>query len=121
MGKKVKMLNEYHIKALLERDDTDFNNFYKEELIEFIEVAKQENKILRENAEHNDKVVELLKEENERLKIQISVREEVCSRIASNWNLLKRYCYEVGNDENTKLNGLNVLDKMQEMEQGKDE
>ena len=91
------------------------------ELKKFIEVAKQENKILRENAEHNDKVVELLKEENERLKIQISVREEVCSRIASNWNLLKRYCYEVGNDENTKLNGLNVLDKMQELEQGKDE
>ena len=86
-----------------------------------VNYCKQENKILRENAEHNDKVVELLKEENERLKIQISVREEVCSRIASNWNLLKRYCYEVENDENTKLNGLNVLDKIQELEQGKDE
>ena len=44
-----------------------------------------------------------------------------------NWNKLKEYCkentlcYEVGDDENTKLigskiHGLNVLDKMQELE-----
>lgn len=59
MGKKVKMLNEYHIKALLERDDTDFNKFYKEELIEFIEVAKQEIK---------------------QLKIQVSSREEIANK-----------------------------------------
>lgn len=48
-----------------------------------------------------------------------------------NWNKLKEYCeentlcYEVGDDENTKLigsriRGLNVLDKMQELEQGSD-
>ena len=54
-----------------------------------------------------------LKQENEQLK--------------DNWNKLKEYCkentlcYEVGDDENTKLigskiHGLNVLDKMQEME-----
>ena len=83
---------------------------------------KEENKILRENAEHNDKVVDkvnwenmLLKKENKQLK--------------DNWNKLKEYCkentlfYEVGDDENTKLigskiHGLNVLDKMQELEQG---
>ena len=85
---------------------------------------QQENKILRENAENNDKVVDkvnwenqLLKKENEQLK--------------DNWNKLKEYCkentlcYEVGDDENTKLigsriHGLNVLDKMQELEQGDD-
>ena len=83
---------------------------------QLIKQLQQENKILKENAEHNDKVVELLKEENEHLRIQISARENVCDRLAGNWNLLKRYCYEAGNDENTKLNGLNVLDKMQEME-----
>ena len=48
-------------------------------------------------------------------------------RLKDNWNKLKEYCkentlcYEVGDDENTKLigsriHGLNVLDKMQEME-----
>ena len=69
---------------------------------------------------NNGKVVELLKEENEHLRIQIRVRGNVCDRLEGNWNSLKRYCYEVGNDENTKLNGLNVLDKMQELEQGSD-
>ena len=85
-----------------------------------IKQLQQENKILKENAENNDKVVDkvnwenmLLKKENEQLKY--------------NWNKLKEYCkentlcYEVGDDENTKLigskiHGLNVLDKMQEME-----
>ena len=68
-----------------------------------------------------------LQQENKQLKIQISAREEVCNRLESNWNKLKEYCkentlcYEVGDDENTKLigskiHGLNVLDKMQEME-----
>ena len=48
-------------------------------------------------------------------------------QIKDKWNKLKEYCkentlcYEVGDDENTKLigskiHGLNVLDKMQELE-----
>ena len=64
-----------------------------------------------------DKSYEQLKQENQQLK--------------DNWNKLKEYCkentlcYEVGDDENTKLigskiHGLNVLDKMQELEQGSD-
>ena len=70
-------------------------------------------------------------EELQTLKIQISAREEICNRLENNWNKLKEYCkentlcYEVGDDENTKLigsriHGLNVLDKMQELEQGSD-
>ena len=96
----------------------------KEIVLSEIENLQQENKILKENAEHNDKVVDkvnwenmLLKKENKQLK--------------DNWNKLKEYCkentlyYEVGDDENTKLigskiHGLNVLDKMQELEQGSD-
>ena len=92
--------------------------------LEYVKKLQQENKILKENAENNDKVVDkvnwenmLLKKENKQLK--------------DNWNKLKEYCkentlcYEVGDDENTKLigskiHGLNVLDKMQELEQGSD-
>lgn len=47
------------------------------------EELQQENKILRDNAEHNEKVVDkvnwekqLLKKKNKQLKIQISAREE---------------------------------------------
>ena len=88
--------------------------------LEYVKKLQQENKILKENAENNDKVVDkvnwenmLLKKENKQLK--------------DNWNKLKEYCkentlcYEVGDDENTKLigsriHGLNVLDKMKELE-----
>ena len=100
------------------------DNFPQAKITHAIRKLQQENKILRENTENNDKVVDkvnwenmLLKKENEQLK--------------DNWNKLKEYCkentlcYEVGDDENTKLigsriHGLNVLDKMQELEQGSD-
>ena len=80
------------------------------------EQLQQENKILRENAEHNDKVVDkvnwenmLLKKENKQLK--------------DNWNKLRDYvlkkqailfdteyaCYS------------NVLDKMKQLEENKNE
>ena len=70
--------------------------------LEYVKKLQQENKILKENEQLKD-----------------------------NWNKLKEYCkentlcYEVGDDENTKLigsriHGLNVLDKMQELEQGDD-
>ena len=91
--------------------------YSQEDLDLILELEKQEN--------------EELQQENKQLKIQISAREEVCNRLESNWNKLKEYCkentlcYEVGDDENTKLigskiHGLNVLDKMQELEQGSD-
>ena len=87
--------------------------YSQEDLDLILELEKQEN--------------EELQQENKQLKIQISAREEVCNRLESNWNKLKEYCkentlcYEVGDDENTKIigskiHGLNVLDKMQEME-----
>lgn len=34
---------------------------------------------------------EQLQQENKQLKIQISAREEVCNRLESNWNKLKKY------------------------------
>lgn len=75
-----------------------------------------------------------LQEENKRLNgaiqtydILLKSNVEENKQLKDNWNKLKEYCkentlcYEVGDDENTKLigskiHGLNVLDKMQEME-----
>ena len=67
--------------------------------------------------EFYEQLIEQLQQENKQLK--------------DNWIKLKEYCkentlcYEVGDNENTKLigsriHGLNVLDKMQELEQGSD-
>ena len=71
---------------------------------------REENKILRENAEHNDKVVDkvnwenmLLKKENEQLK--------------NNWNDLKKYAKEIISTDN-ELYGTDLLDKMLEIEKG---
>ena len=91
----------------------------------------KENKILRENAEHNDKVVDkvnwenqLLKKGNKQLKIQISAREEVCNRLESNWNKLKEYVSEnlyfysglQREDLETDFSIQMILYKMQEIE-----
>ena len=78
---------------------------------------QQENKKLNDAIQTYDILLKANVEENKQLK--------------DNWNKLKEYCkentlcYEVGDDENTKLigskiHGLNVLDKMQELEQGSD-
>ena len=86
----------------------------------YIKQLQQENKVLRENAENNDRVVDKANWENQLLKKENK-------QLKDNWNKLKEYCkentlcYEVGDDENTKLigskiHGLNVLDKMQELE-----
>ena len=67
----------------------------------------------------------------EDFEIQYWELQQENEQLKDNWNKLKEYCkentlcYEVGDDENTKLigskiHGLNVLDKMQELEQGSD-
>lgn len=83
--------------------------FYKQ----LSEKLQQENKILKENAENNDKVVDkvnwenmLLKKENKQLK--------------DNWNKLKEYIYNQIPTDKTVLTKhikiFEVLDKMQELE-----
>lgn len=73
----------------------------------------QENRILKENAEHNDKVVDkvnfenqLLKKENKQLKAQIEEYQKALDEtmsekmdIENNWNKLKEHI-EKGSDSN---------------------
>ena len=84
------------------------------ELIDVFEYVSNLTDYGRKNIKYH---VQKLQQENKQLK--------------DNWNELKEYCkentlcYEVGDDENTKLigskiHGLNVLNKMQELEQGSD-
>ncbi len=123
-------------KQLIEKDnlEIEINNYdnshlyYKGfDLGTFKEIVnlRQENKILKENAENNDKVVDivnwgnmLLKKENQQLK--------------NNWNKLKKfleewkeneeYCYLASSpiDRCRKDIYGEILDKMQEIEQGSD-
>lgn len=77
---------------------------------------QQENKILKENAENNDKVVDKVNWENQLLKKENK-------QLKDNWNELKKWL-----EEESKLKGSetaylyygNVQDKMQELEQESD-
>lgn len=83
---------------------------------EIVSPILKENKILRENAENNDKVVDnvnwenmLLKKENKQLK--------------DNWNKLKEWASNFYNSEEVGWAGCGMrytLEKMQELEQGSD-
>ena len=111
--------------------------------LEYVKKLQQENKILKENAENNDKVVDkvnwknmLLKKENKELKKQLeeyknpikyfkyankNVTEEN-KQLKDNWNKLKECLKDVMNscDDDDKDFVETILDKMQELEQGSD-
>lgn len=62
-------------------------------------------------------------EELQTLKIQISAREEVCNRLESNWNKLKKYIREntIYDDVGMKILDPSLLeDYIQGLEQGSD-
>ena len=114
--------------------------YSQEDLDLILELEKQKNEELQQENQQlkmiNKEYERLNKEKNGGFKIT-NVQEYNIDELLSykkykdNWNKLKEYCkentlcYEVGDDENTKLigskiHGLNVLDKMQELEQGSD-
>ena len=111
-------------------NDFDFDFNCKEMQIkvyeQIIKKLQQENKILRENAEHNDKVVDKVNWENQLLKKENK-------HLKDNWNKLKDYIKETKLKEFEKSYGKRygktftqaelivcnmILDKMQELEQG---
>ena len=117
-----------YLYKLVTTEDVEINYdaFKKKELIECLATMrdiyfslKQENQQLQEELECTIGIVE-----HNRI---ISEKNKEINQLKDNWIKLKEYCkentlcYEVGDDENTKLigskiHGLNVLDKMQELE-----
>ena len=105
----------------------------------YTDKLKKENKILKENAENNDKVVDkvnwenqLLKKENKQLQEElectigivehnriISEKNKEIHQLKDNWNELKKYSKEIISTDN-ELYGTDLLDKMLELEQGSD-
>ena len=91
----------------------------KVDTINYIEHLQQENKILKENAEHNDKVVDKVNWENMLLKKENKILKD-------NWNMLKEwvnkhYDYYINNEDyiGGRLCFIDIKDKMQEL-QGSD-
>lgn len=95
------------------------------EMANIIIELQQENKILKENAENNDKVVDKVNWENQLLKKENK-------QLKDNWNKLKNFLkntrkenLEWDKKHNCEWKGYNayseLLIKMQELEQGSDE
>lgn len=87
-------------------------------LWEWINQLQQENKILKENAENNDKVVDKVNWENMLLKKENK-------QLNDNWNKLREWIVYNKHNENTEQHYLVVdygtlLGKIQELEQGRD-
>lgn len=114
------ILNYLETTSLELHDDYSSEFTYKDQkiLYKYIKQLQQENKILKENAEHNDKVVDkvnwenmLLKKENKQLK--------------NNWNYIKKML-KGARQEEFNINGYCgtctdvdidfLLNKMQELE-----
>lgn len=56
MSKAMKLLNEYELDVILKSQKTDFNNFYKAELVQLLEHArrllKEYEKNIKNQGEH---------------------------------------------------------------------
>ena len=108
-------------------------------LWEWINQLQKENKILKENAENNDKVVDkvnwenmLLKKENKQLKEDIkdvdiwnklyNEQFDKNRKLEDNWNKLKEYLHnQIPTDKTVLTKHIKIfelLDKMQELERG---
>ena len=115
------------------------SNMVIQEFADTIIQLQKEIKILKENAEHNDKVVDkvnwenmLLKKENKQLQEElectigivehnriISEKNKEIHQLKDNWNDLKKYAKEIISTDN-ELYGTDLLDKMLELEKGSD-
>lgn len=54
---KVAVLNEYQMRNLLLKDDLDFNKFYKDQLIDFIEVSRKDTEKYKKLYEEEQKKI----------------------------------------------------------------
>lgn len=115
------ILNYLETTSLEPHDDYSSEFTYKEQkiLYKYIKQLQQENKILKENAENNDKVVDKVNWENQLLKKENK-------QLKDNWNYIKKMLKEV-RQEKFNVNGYCgtctdvdidfLLNKMQELEE----
>ena len=115
-----KELNQKYLNAVADYETT----------MSELQELQQENKILKENAENNDKVVDKVNWENMLLKKENEQLKEKNEDLELNWEIIRQYCLDEQIPEETdEYNSYiefsnsvydNILNKMQELEQGSD-
>lgn len=104
----------------------ELRDYCKEASNEIVTQDEQIRRLEKENQKLKQKYLnavadyETAMSENQQLKIQISAREEVCNKLENNWNTLWQYILEKDNRGYEKVYTEDILDKMQELEQGSD-
>lgn len=109
------ILNYLETTSLEPHDDYSSEFTYKEQkiLYKYIKQLQQENKILRENAENNDKVVDKVNWENQLLKKENK-------QLKDNWNKLKEWIKVRDNIGLEKICLEDIVYEMVALEQGSD-
>lgn len=116
----------------LRYDELDYTIVPNSDIKPLLDKLQQENKILKENAENNDKVVDkvnwenqLLKKENRELKTQIEEYQKALDEtmsekidIENNWNKLKEWLNNF--HKLSEFEQWEIVKKIQEIEQGSD-
>lgn len=114
---KIKIDNYYKPESkTLRLDEIDYTIIPNSDIKPLLDKLQQENKILKENAENNDKVVDKVNWENQLLKKENK-------QLKDNWNELKEYIRKniIYDDVGMKILDPSPLeDYMQELEQGSD-
>lgn len=65
---KVGVYNEYHIRNLLLKDDIDFDKFYKDQLIQFLNISRKDTEKYKELYRDKNKTID--KARNRLIEIQ---------------------------------------------------
>lgn len=132
----------------LRLDEVDYTTTPNSDIKSLLDKSQQENKVLKDNAEHNAKVVDkvnwenqLLKKKNQQLQERMEYLERSNNRredtifeqsqkiidLEDNWVKLKEYLHNVDvvidyseNYDGSFINYDELINKMQELEQGSD-
>ncbi len=84
MTKATRIINKYHIKEMLLNGNPQFENFYKEELIQFCEVARE---LLKQYQKENQELKKQLEEKQNPLQgIFAQVNDDTLLRDCGNMN-----------------------------------
>lgn len=87
-----------------------------QKIIDYIKKLEQENKILKENAEHNDKVVDKVNWGNQQLKKENQKYKEVIDKAINNSQYWIDYYTRLNSDERIALRLQENIDILKEVE-----
>lgn len=113
MTKATRIINKYHIKEILLNGNPQFENFYKEELIQFCEVARE---MLKQYQKENQELKKQLEETDRKLfftKNELDMREKTIDNKLIQQKEFIKYLEDMLDDENDIFSVVRIKDVLQ--------